>query len=288
MASGAGQPETRPTSAIAVPLRHTNGARRSFYGNESELIVGSPDQLNDYGKLHRPRLLPFDDTQAVSPPRPSLEHRSFSSPHTFLARQGATNAPRTPRVTSGLLRRSGGHTPREHSWTLFGQLMENEGQLRSPGAPRIRKQRSDTAVVHNSDQSSHFPLARSVTGSNLDSSIPSLAANQPTTSENHLPSSSRSESFQDQSTEYDSDDSQTSLNSLPAPLSGNKKSGWFALQRFPTISTLHRNILKCGIAYFLASLFTFSPYLSGFISDITTYGPGARRPSPSGHMVATV
>jgi hypothetical protein len=38
----------------------------------------------------------------------------------------------------------------------------------------------------------------------------------------------------------------------------------------------------------IASLFTFSPYLSSFISDLTTYGDGERRPSPSGHMVATV
>ncbi|KAI0630649.1 Fusaric acid resistance protein-like-domain-containing protein [Trametes polyzona] len=45
---------------------------------------------------------------------------------------------------------------------------------------------------------------------------------------------------------------------------------------------------QCSIAYFIGSLFTFSPYLSGFIADITGGDPGDRIPSPSGHMVATV
>ena len=62
------------------------------------------------------------------------------------------------------------------------------------------------------------------------------------------------------------------------------------LSNLPTLTPLQRNILKCSIAYFIGSLFTFSPYLSGFISDLTSYGPsdGERVPSPAGHMVATV
>ncbi|THH31394.1 hypothetical protein EUX98_g2773 [Antrodiella citrinella] len=58
----------------------------------------------------------------------------------------------------------------------------------------------------------------------------------------------------------------------------------------PSLTPLQRNILKCSVAYFIGSLFTFSPYLSGFISDLTSYGPSDREraPSPSGHMVATV
>ncbi|EIN11240.1 hypothetical protein PUNSTDRAFT_61905 [Punctularia strigosozonata HHB-11173 SS5] len=54
----------------------------------------------------------------------------------------------------------------------------------------------------------------------------------------------------------------------------------------PTIPLLWRNILKCAVAYFIGSLFTFSPYLSRFITDVTS--SGEKRPSPSGHMVATV
>ncbi|KAI0088109.1 Fusaric acid resistance protein-like-domain-containing protein [Irpex rosettiformis] len=55
-----------------------------------------------------------------------------------------------------------------------------------------------------------------------------------------------------------------------------------------SLSPLHKNILKCCVAYFIGSLFTYSPFLSGFIADITGGDPGDRSPSPSGHMVATV
>ncbi|KZT10938.1 uncharacterized protein LAESUDRAFT_643293 [Laetiporus sulphureus 93-53] len=63
---------------------------------------------------------------------------------------------------------------------------------------------------------------------------------------------------------------------------------WPSFPKLPTLSPLARNILKCSIAYFIASLFTFSPYLSMFIADLTNYGSGESTPSPSGHMVATV
>ncbi|ETW81116.1 putative aromatic acid exporter [Heterobasidion irregulare TC 32-1] len=56
----------------------------------------------------------------------------------------------------------------------------------------------------------------------------------------------------------------------------------------PALPTLYRNILKCSVAYFIGSLFTYSPYLSGLISAITTRESSERFPAPSGHMVATV
>ncbi|KAJ7162250.1 Fusaric acid resistance protein-like-domain-containing protein [Mycena filopes] len=84
--------------------------------------------------------------------------------------------------------------------------------------------------------------------------------------------------------EYDSD-STTSTTSHSSSLDDTSSAPWLSL---PTVPLLYQNILKCAIAYFIASLFTFSPYLSTFISDLTTYGDGERRPSPSGHMVATV
>jgi hypothetical protein len=47
-------------------------------------------------------------------------------------------------------------------------------------------------------------------------------------------------------------------------------------------------MLKCAIAYFLASLFTFVPYLASFIADISTFGKSGGVPSPSAHMIATM
>ena len=84
---------------------------------------------------------------------------------------------------------------------------------------------------------------------------------------------------------YDSDDSVTSTTTRPSEGGPTRfLDRWHLLE----LSTAHRNVLKCSIAYLIASLFTFSPYLSGFISDLTPYDPGERKPSPSGHMVATM
>ena len=72
---------------------------------------------------------------------------------------------------------------------------------------------------------------------------------------------------------------------MPKPATTASKRFRWAM---PEIPLLYRNILKCSVAYFIGSLFTFHPYLSGFIADLTGRGPGERTPSPSGHMVATV
>jgi hypothetical protein len=60
--------------------------------------------------------------------------------------------------------------------------------------------------------------------------------------------------------------------------------------RVPTLTPLQRNILKCSIAYLIASLFTYSDTLSSFVALFSTAeGPdGEKHPSPSGHMVATM
>ncbi|KAF8143351.1 hypothetical protein K438DRAFT_1876211 [Mycena galopus ATCC 62051] len=76
--------------------------------------------------------------------------------------------------------------------------------------------------------------------------------------------------------DYDSDASDETSSTITRP---DEPSTWWT--RLPTVPLVYRNIIKCAIAYFIASLFTFSP-------DLTTYGDGERRPSPSGHMVATV
>jgi hypothetical protein len=65
---------------------------------------------------------------------------------------------------------------------------------------------------------------------------------------------------------------------------GKGRSSW----HLPKLPTLYRNILKCSIAYFLGSLFTYYPPLSRFISDLTQDGPVEKYPSAMGHMVATV
>jgi hypothetical protein len=69
---------------------------------------------------------------------------------------------------------------------------------------------------------------------------------------------------------------------------GGKRSWWRRLSHLPTLPTLYRNILKCSLAYFLGSLFTYYAPLSRFIAELTQDGPGEKYPSAMGHMVATV
>jgi hypothetical protein len=72
---------------------------------------------------------------------------------------------------------------------------------------------------------------------------------------------------------------------------GGKEQLWWGRQlssRLPTLSILYRNILKCSLAYFLGSLFTYYSPLARFIAELTQDSPGEQYPSAMGHMVATV
>jgi hypothetical protein len=70
--------------------------------------------------------------------------------------------------------------------------------------------------------------------------------------------------------------------------SGGAGAGRSLLARVPALPTLYRNILKCSLAYFIGSLFTYYKPLSRFIVELTQDGPGEKYPSATGHMVATV
>jgi len=283
------QSSTHRASPIDVPLHPSDQNDSASQSLNHDFIVGSPDQLDPYKHLRRVKT---DDNSnstihlgAATDVRPFLGNRSISSPHPPLVRKRANTT--THHVPSGL---HPGSTVRGHQWTVFGQLMENEGQLSTPGG-----------TSHRSGRSSNMHASQSVGAASrgdedpfLDIDVQSPVAEDLNTFNVNLSSGTPTHvnSLQDLSTddeEYDSDTSMSSvLSSLDSPSTAQAKPGWFPLPRLPTVPLLYRNILKCAVAYFIASLFTFSPYLSGFISDLTSYGPGKREPSPSGHMVATV
>ncbi|KAJ3971160.1 hypothetical protein EV361DRAFT_239231 [Lentinula raphanica] len=199
--------------------------------------------------------------------RPSLG-RSATSPHIRHVRKR----------NSAILRlNSGTHTPRE--WTVFGQLMENEGQLTPQSATFRRPSKAHSTRVSSGNVTPRGSMVDSYASIDVQSPVieEDLFARR-TPEDSDLDSDSESSS--------DSDDSHSRTSTVQEPESLSK---WYSLHaRLPTISVLHRNIFKCAVAYFIASLFTFNPYLSGFMSDLVSYGPGERRPLPSGHMVATV
>lgn len=101
-------------------------------------------------------------------------------------------------------------------------------------------------------------------------------------------------------TDYNSEDSDDEVDeqSNPTPSTFSKGDGegymhrkWRKLRSLvPTMPVVYRNMLKCAIAYFVASLFTFEPHLSTLFSGLVSYkNDGEEKlPLPSGHMVATI
>ncbi|KAJ7049969.1 Fusaric acid resistance protein-like-domain-containing protein [Mycena amicta] len=207
-------------------------------------------QSSGADELGTPR---YGSLSAPSPPRPSLRGRSISTTSAFM--------------TSTPVRDRRGH---EHNWSVFGQLMENETPLWT-STSGARK--------------SYFPTNEATpsivsVGESLNAIPPSLPEAEETRFSDVFMAPPEEEDY-----DYDSDDTDSTL-SRSSIGDEDEPQSWF--QRLPTVPLLYRNIFKCAIAYLIASLFTFNPYLSSFISDLTTYGDRERRPSPSGHMVATV
>ena len=247
-------------------------------------IVGSPDQSHQTTETSTSH-----HWHAASPDGQQTPHRPYSRIGPRGSHSSSATAPsfsrilgqsRTQRITSMLL--SPASSPRDEPWSLFGQMMENESPLRSANHTRTPFQGSSSSIPHVVDQGDHA-LAASQTDQQLG--VQSPMSDPFMEAQEYFPAIPTPPSrLSEISNDYESDSSTSSEQSSRVKPS----SWWSSPQRFPQIPRLYKNILKCGIAYFIASLFTFSPYLSRFIADITPYGPGNRRPSPSGHMVATV
>ena len=252
------------TPAVNIPLRSQNDSAPLFLQSGDDAhFVGSPTTIDSQGQ--RPPTTPT----SIDPQTPT--------PASFVRRHVGTSP--TTRI-SGLPttqdHRSRNH---EHQWSLFGQLMENDGFYSSSGPPSPRTRHSYRGTP---SESFTEDLLNSITGSSVRrtsistdflSSLPSRISREP--------SPIRRQEDPQTLRGYDSEDS-ISVEEAPLPAAAPKLSlfwNTYALLTSPT----SRNVLKCSIAYFTAALFTFSPLLSQFISDLDTSGPSA-----SGHMVATM
>lgn len=197
--------------------------------------------------------------------RPLFRNRSISSPILIPQQTRLAGSKRAP---SGAIEIHTSHPRREHQWSVFGQLMENEGQMPTP---RLRSQR------------------RLSSQSRQGGSLASAFVQSPLLEENIQQFPFAEPATLDDGYDSESSDTSTASESHPFPPPGSSKSGyWFFPRNLPTIPISYRNMIKCAIAYFIASLFTFSPYLSHLIGTMPSYGPGPHEPSPSGHMVATM
>lgn len=226
----------------------------SYSDSGGSLFVGSPGPI----LISEPELVQSPTALTGSSPRQSspLSRRRLQEQHPGT----------TPPVSYG------------HQWTLFGQLMENEGHLRA--TPSSTKSRRDSDVDYfshgvGSSLSDSFHLHAHAEDREDDSDVFSDSV--------HGSLGNFRNTAANPTDDYDSDDFSSSTSTHRV-----SSSSWFAWPTFrkPSISLVWRNVFKCAIAYFVASLFTFSPSLSRWIAPVTS--GSSTIPSPSGHMVATM
>ncbi|PPQ75741.1 hypothetical protein CVT24_002587 [Panaeolus cyanescens] len=213
-----------------------------------------------------------EHSHLVSPNNPSTPTQSnfgsqiLRTPLSFVSRRRAPAQPPSPSSSSSpRSQRSGAN---QQQWSLFGQLMENEGFFPVSSSP----------VSHRHENFDYFnlPSPNRTLGQQVlspdehprmdNASFPSLQDVLP-------PRHSRTESGNDQLPLPH-----------PPPLSLSAR-----ITRLSSLDFITKNVLKCSIAYFVASLFTFSPFLSQLVSDWMPYGPSdPATPLPIGHMIATI
>ena len=248
-------PTVTPACTMQPPIDIPLPRQTSFHSLDSSIFVGSPSP-NALGELS------IDSTAPVSSSRNTVRSRRL------------TTAPYALPSGSQSNRRSSEYS---RQWSLFGQLMEIEGLPSSIGStPRLSRPNSDGNISvreHVASSPGLSPQTR------LSSSFHTQYSTEPISYDAPLP-------IHPITNNYEPDSLSSSVASLDVP---SRPTQSYLPFRPLTFTNIHRNVLKCAIAYFVASLFTFSPHLSRFISDLSSYGPNdPTTPSPSGHMVATM
>jgi hypothetical protein len=182
------------------------------------------------------------------------------------------------RVASEIRRltRTSVHPPAvsEEDWSVFGEAMVHEGVGDAGYTTSTRRTLSPASDAH------------------LEDYIPPVEEEEEEGEEGQ--ENERGSSLETGLHSYvdsDTDSSTTSLvSSKGHSIRGGGEDRWWKRlpSHLPTLPTLYRNILKCSLAYFFGSLFTYYAPLSRFIAELTHDGPGEKYPSAMGHMVATV
>ena len=223
-----------------------------------QLFVSSPDSLNSASPWHASEFQGDAEASSSRDPPPSV----FGDSHAPISRR----PPTLRNAHSWTSRSDRGHDNRnpERPWTLFGQLMQNEGHLTPDSSVARLPSRSSVHETRTlaSAASSIAPRGRSLYDQHEELTIgsPSPVRRMEDVLEDHPPPRTPSRSRFQVFKEYCS----------------------FIVDKL-SLSLVWRNVLKCSIAYFLASLFTFAPALSAIISGMNLSGPSA-----SGHLVATM
>lgn len=294
----------------------------SFYGSPPTMDHG--EETDEFPSLQRTPKRPTPNLEDALDSRPG--QRSISTPIPVTGRRRQRQG--SPSVSSSYRQRPHG----EQQWTLFGQLMQTDRLSGDPASERDsattgsggrRPSMNRSSLLRLGAARNRSPGGRSIR-SNLQvddglltpylmhspgQELPDPLQNRrltepgsPKPSNEWASSSGLSPRYgRPAETDYNSEDSDSDDDegSDATPTGFHKEDeGCLARQRrkvrslIPAVPIVYRNMLKCAIAYFIASLFTFEPHLSALFSGLVSYGnsgdPTERLPLPSGHMVATM
>lgn len=189
-------------------------------------------------------------------------------------------------------------------WSLFGQIMmENEGPLRSleggppgpgpgPGPGHGRGASTSPGVesasrrLHVSESVVQSPVEE-VSSDGFSARVSTLGARSTLGTHSEDPGTAASAVEGVAEAEDGSSHGSTEARHGTGTTTARGMGRWIP-SRLPTIPRLWKNMLKCSVAYFIGSLFTFHPGLSRLCGDLTSYGSGGGGPYPSAHLIATM
>ncbi|KAI0338288.1 hypothetical protein BDW22DRAFT_1363174 [Trametopsis cervina] len=286
------------SQSVSIPIpQYLREVGESSDDSPFREIVGSPEavrslpnhgqQVADYFPS-RPATISIRESAQPRTTRPSLFRNATSSFTSQTRGQASSSGGATGLSSSRSAQLSGDRWRREGGeWTVFGELMDS-----SPHEHDGKTARSATTRLRSGSLKDFLGSRPSAVAGRYST------VNRPAASfaNYELRASSHSVSTEDGGAEStirasdtisESSEHPTGEESAPSGIQESRPAKRSWLPKI-SLSPLHRNILKCCIAYFIGSLFTYSSFLSGFIADIKGGDPGERVPSPSGHMVATV
>lgn len=268
-----------PSTAVNIPQRLREGDTSTFTGGDAS-IVGSPGQLPPPSLDSPSPLLPAWSQHRTPASLAATSHSGTSSTRR-ISLAGPSRTVR--RVASRVFRVSEGAESQNREWTLFGQRMENEGQLRAPEASSLKRKPSLSLGGLAEPQTLEPITSAAATPTRL-------SRGQSPEAEPVSPRSDASNprlggaSIQEDAPDYNSDQSDDTSHSRTHSSCSvpSRRMHWLGI---PELTSVQKNILKCAVAYFIGSLFTFNSHLSKFVANLTS---DTGIPSQTGHMVATV
>jgi len=230
-------------------------------------LEASTSSVGSFGPIHTLGTSPPNLEEQSRPTRTRVANRVVSSVSPQRRRNSSS---RTRHGTIFASFNRPGSSRRE--WSVFEQRMENEGQMRTRSV--LRESASESVVPSPFQQTTDLDIR--------SESPVTASLRRVTVEEGHESNDASTIGY-----DSESDSEGTSRPSSPLSSPSPQKQRWYSKWRPPPLTPLQRNILKCAVAYFVGSLFTFNLTLSNLITSVIST-QDERAPSKSGHMVATV